>query len=223
MSDVDAVIWHRVADPVAAGAEALARHLLEAGPAPRLAVAGGSAAAALAPLRERLGPARWGRLRVTWVDERRVPLQSPDSNRGAAHRAGWLGPAAPVGTEIPLWLDEDTCESALQRVTRAIAVELEGGLDALLLGMGEDGHVASLFPGHPSLTATGPVACIDDAPKPPPQRLTLCLPLLATTRVAVLVVTGASKREALRRLRAGDPALPAARVPQRLVFTDQDV
>ena len=50
-----------------------------------------AAAAALAPLRARLGPDLWRRLRVTWVDERRVPADSPDSNRGAAHRAGWLG------------------------------------------------------------------------------------------------------------------------------------
>ncbi len=215
--------WRIVADPPSAAAEALALHLRAAGPRPRLAVAGGSAAAALAPLRARLGPDQWRRLRVTWVDERRVPLESPESNRGAAHRAGWLGPAAPVGGEIPLWVDGETCEAALSRVTRAIAHEFDGVLDALLLGMGEDGHVASLFPGHPALEATGAAVCVDDAPKPPPQRITLCLPLLATAPVAVLVVTGASKRDALRRLRAGDPSLPAARVRGRVVFTDQDV
>lgn len=223
MSVAEPTRWRVVEDPLSAAAAALAQRLRAAGPRPRLAVAGGSAAAALAPLRARLGPDLWRRLRVTWVDERRVPADSPDSNRGAAHRAGWLGPAAPVGAEVPLWLDGETCEEALSRVTRAIAGELDGGLDALLLGMGEDGHVASLFPGHPALEATGAVACVDDAPKPPPRRITLCLPLLATAPVAVLVVPGASKRDALRRLRAGDPSLPAARVGGRVVFTDQDV
>lgn len=217
----EALRWETTAEPLAAAAELLAHALASSGDAPRLAVAGGSAAGALAPLRRLLTPAEWRRLRVTWVDERRVPSHDPASNRGAAYRHGWLGPAAPVGLEIPLWLDGERPLDAVRRLERTLTGELGGALDVLLLGMGEDGHVASLFPGHAALDAEGLVALVDDSPKPPAERITLTLPLLTTARCAVLVATGAEKREALGRLRAGDLSLPVARIPRLTVVTDQ--
>jgi 6-phosphogluconolactonase len=84
-------------------------------------------------------------------------------------------------------------------------------LDAVLLGMGPDGHTASLFPGHPALRADGTVVAVRDAPKPPPERVSLTLRTLNAARRLVLLVTGEGKADALARVVAGpDPAIPAS-------------
>ena len=94
--------------------------------------------------------------------------------------------------------------------------------DLVLLGLGEDGHTASLFPGSPALDEkTRLVVRVDAAPKPPPSRVTFTLPLINAARNAVFLVTGKDKNAALRRVLNGDSALPAARVVPRdgtLVF-----
>jgi 6-phosphogluconolactonase len=79
--------------------------------------------------------------------------------------------------------------------------------------MGEDGHTASLFPGSPVLQeAQALVAHVHNAPKPPPDRLTLTLPVINAARAVLFMVQGASKREALARVLQRDPALPASLV-----------
>ena len=87
--------------------------------------------------------------------------------------------------------------------------------------MGEDGHIASLFPGSPQLQATRWVVPVVNSPKPPPQRITLTLSVLRST-LAILVALGAGKRQALTRLRARDASLPAALLERLTVVTDQD-
>jgi 6-phosphogluconolactonase len=188
----------------------------------RLAVAGGSAVGVLSGARAALRAEVWERLRLTWVDERCVPFAHADSSRGEAYRSGALHAEAPPGYELPLVLDDEVWrpEAAVARVDAALRGAFEGGLDVTLMGMGEDGHVASLFPGHPALAATAAVVAIDDSPKPPPRRVTLTLRTLATARVHVLYCVGMSKRAAVARLLAGDPALPAARLDGVLVVTD---
>lgn len=218
--------WIRDAEPAAAAgallAESLRRVERERGAA-RLAIPGGSALAALAAARERLGDpgGTWQRLRLTWVDERCVPEASAESNRGAAARAGLLHAPAPADV-LPLFLDGEDGARAVARVDAALAARFGAGLDVLLLGMGEDGHVASLFPG----AATPPgarVAHVTASPKPPPERITLTRALLATARHTVLLATGESKRGALERLRAGDASLPAHGLPGLAVVTDLDL
>jgi 6-phosphogluconolactonase len=195
----------RSTTPVLAAA-GLLREALEAMARPRLAVSGGSAAAVL------------GLVRLTWVDERRVPFADPDSNRGEAYRLGHLDPGDPPDLELPLYLDDETPGEACARVEAALDRHFDGGLDVLLLGLGEDGHSASLFPGrHWPLER---VHAVDASPKPPPGRMTLGLGLLAATPQAILVAAGAAKAPALRRLLQGDPALPAAGLRGLTVVTD---
>jgi len=77
--------------------------------------------------------------------------------------------------------------------------------------MGPDGHTASLFPGHPALDATeAPCVAVRDAPKPPPQRVTLTLPILRRASHTLLLATGTEKRDALARVVSGDDSLPVA-------------
>jgi 6-phosphogluconolactonase len=203
--------FHATGDPVAAAA-ALLVQALAAFPAPRLAVAGGSAASALVPARIH----SWGQLRLAWVDERVVPFDHPESNRGAAWRAGRM---LPPGFELPLVEDGETAQEAAARASAALRTTFGNGLDVLLLGMGDDGHIASLFPGRPWAGAH-PVLVVQDSPKPPSLRLSLSLPFLQTASRAILLATGEAKRGVLLRLREGDPSLPAAHLPNLDVVTD---
>lgn len=201
---------------VAGDAQALAARLLvealKAFPAPRLALAGGSAVAAL----DCGAIAAWDHLRLTWVDERVVPFDHPDSNRGAAWRTGLL---TSPGLELPLVLDGERPETALARVVEALRTRFGNGLDVLLLGLGEDGHLASLFPGL-GWGGSEPVIIVPNSPKAPALRLSLSLAFLQTAPRAILLATGEHKRKALERLLDGDPALPGVHLSDLDVVTD---
>jgi 6-phosphogluconolactonase len=187
----------------------------------RLAVTGGSAVAPLGRIRRALAGGIWGRLQLTWIDERCVPFADPESNRGAAYRAGHLDPLDPPGAELALYLDGETPEAAAERVAAALAAGFQGRLDALLLGLGDDGHIASLFPGRPFLRPGAPLAfAVLDSPKPPPRRITLSLAALATAAGSVLLATGEGKRDALERLAQGDPELPGSALEGLVVVSD---
>jgi 6-phosphogluconolactonase len=210
-------------DPVSEAARILAAALSESDAsagAARLAIPGGSALGAVGATRRRLTPDVWRRLRLTWIDERCVPFDHADSNRGQAYRTGQLDPTAPTAFELPLFLGGEDSEAARRRVEDALRRDFSGALDVLLLGMGEDGHVASLFPEHHALQANGLVATVLDSPRPPRERLTLTLPALRTARVAVLLVTGEAKRPILERLLDRDPRLPAAALRNVTIVTD---
>ena len=190
------------------------------GRGPRLGIPGGSAVAALRLAREVLAPELWSSILLTWVDERVVPMSDSNSNRGELLRAGPLG----VGLELPLVLDGENAEAAAGRTAERFERDFDGALDVALLGLGEDGHVASLFPGHPVLASKGMFAAVNDSPKPPAQRVTLTMPVLARPGVErIIVAMGAGKRDALRRLIAGDLGIPAALLGAVTVVTDQQL
>lgn len=220
----DRVSWIRDPDPAARAGELIARHLLEiAGERehPRLAIPGGSALAALSTARR---DAPWDRVYLTWVDERCVALDSADSNRGDADRAGLLANPAPARS-LPLFLDHEQGNEAVARVESELDAHFDGALDVVLLGMGEDGHVASLFPGSgwTAVAQGARAAYVTNSPKPPPERITLTRAMLVTARYCVLLAAGPGKRAALERLRDGDPALPATGLPGLTVVTDLDL
>ena len=198
-------------------AEAL-RDADAAGDGARLAVPGGSALAALGLARRAAGSA-WQRVRLTWVDERCVPFQHADSNRGSAYRSGALDADDPPARELPLFQDGEDGAAAVARVERVLAREFSDALDVLLLGLGEDAHVASLFPGW-RLPSGARVAFVAESPKPPPARVTLTPLVLASARAGVLLAAGEAKRAALERVLAGDRALAVTSLHGVTIVTD---
>jgi 6-phosphogluconolactonase len=150
----------------------------------------------------------WQSVFVYWSDERQVPLDDPTSNYAMAKAA--LLDHVPIPPEQVFPLVGDPTP-ALRRLPAN-----DNGwprFDIIHLGLGEDGHTASLFPGNPALReAKALVAQVHNAPKPPPERLTLTLPVLNAARAVLFMVQGASKKDALARVLRRDPALPASHV-----------
>ena len=180
-----------------------------------LALPGGSVAEAVFPRLARSG-LDGPRVSFFWSDERAVPPSDPESNYGLA-RALWLDPAGVPDARVHRMRGE---AEDLERAARDYEGELRDvlgdppRLDVALLGLGPDGHVASLFPGHRLVDeATRRVAALDDAPKPPPRRITLTLPTLAAARLVVVAAFGGAKAEPVRE--ALDD--PASRLPVALL------
>lgn len=192
----------------------------------RLAIAGGSAARALTAARERLPADVWARTKLTWVDERCVPFASPESNRGEAYRSGALSDATPPAVELALTRDGESVSESLARVHATLREVFGAALDVTLLGMGPDGHIASLFPGHSAAAEASRdtlVAHVADSPKPPASRITMTRALLATAKTHVLLAAGEGKRWALEQLLLGNTTLPAVGLAGLVIVTDVDL
>lgn len=162
----------------------------------------------------------WSALSVWWGDERYLPTGHPDRNETQA-RAALLDhvPLDPRRVH-PMPTDEgDEPELAAERYAATLAehvkaVEHTGApvFDVLLLGVGPDGHVASLFPEHPALHDERPVVAVRGAPKPPPTRISLSLPTIQSADEVWLVAAGAEKAAAVRMALGGSGPvqIPAA-------------
>jgi len=141
----------------------------------------------------------WGRVTVLFGDERCVRPDHPDSNYRMAREA-LLDRVAPATVHrMPAELGPDEAAGLYSHVVAALAP-----LDIVVLGIGEDGHTASLFPGHPDLQAKGWVIGIRDSPKPPPQRVTLTLSTLRGARRVLILATGAGKAGAVAKAKRGE-------------------
>ena len=165
-----------------------------------LALPGGSVVSLLA--RGFTAPVEAANWHVFWTDERHVPLSDPQSNFRRAE------------TELLPQL-----AGARVHPIRGSAADYENEiapflpLDLALLGVGEDGHVASLFPGNPALLETKrAVAEVHNAPKPPPDRITLTFPVLNAARQTLVVAAGAGKAEIVGRVFSAAGDLPAQRL-----------
>jgi 6-phosphogluconolactonase len=155
----------------------------------------------------------WGLVDVYVGDERVVPPDDEDANQrlireALLDRVGPVGSFWPMPTELPL----DECVAEYQRVMSEVVTG--AGIDLIHLGMGPDGHTASLFPETPTLDAEpGELVAATEDPNGlnPHPRLTVTLPAINSARLAVFTVAGASKADALARLLRGED-IPAARV-----------
>jgi len=149
-------------------------------------------------------------------DERCVPPDDPESNYRLVAESLLAGAAIPP-ERVHRVHGEDPPPVAASAYAQELALDVpagEGGfpvLDVAVLGLGEDGHTASLFPGDTTLDVTDALVVHVVAVKPPPNRITLTLPVLRSAREVIILATGAGKRDAVSRVLAGpDPATPAS-------------
>lgn len=185
----------------------------------RLALSGGNTPRAIHAQMVSLGAdVRWERVQFTFADERCVPPDHADSNYLLA-RETLLDPLAiPAGNVFRVRGEIAPEDAAREYEDKLAAVAARMGEsryihDLVMLGMGPDGHTASLFPNHPALgETTRNIIAIADSPKPPPARVTMTLPLLNAARHACFFVTGADKMPLVEDIIAGRSALPAGLV-----------
>ncbi len=175
---------------------------------------------AAAPARDAVD---WRHLDIWWGDERFRPAGDPERNETGA-RATLLDHVEVSRSRVhpmpgPDGPDGDDPEAAAERYAgwlRAAAQPEDHGevpsFDVLLLGIGPEGHVASLFPGLPALYEERPVVAVHGSPKPPPVRLTLTLPAIRSARQVWIIAAGAEKAAAVRLALsgAGPVQVPAA-------------
>ncbi|MFI5492155.1 6-phosphogluconolactonase [Actinoplanes sp. NPDC051859] len=156
----------------------------------------------------------WSRIDLWWGDERFLPAGHPDRNETQAREALLDSlPLVPKRVHAMPASDGDDGDDAAAAADRyAAELAAEGaGFDVLMLGVGEDGHVASLFPGHPQATAEGSAIAVQDSPKPPPTRISLTMSMIRSAAEVWLVAAGSDKAAAVGAALGGDDALPAAR------------
>ena len=180
-----------------------------------LAVSGGSVATRALPAIVRAANTvglDWGRVHIWFADERFAPRGHDDRNASAVMLALRQAPGffasqlhIPSASDVGVTLDE-----AAEAYDRELLRHLPGSaanvpvLDVVLLGMGPDGHTASLFPGRDEVEVDDRlVVAVRDSPKPPPERVSLTLPVINAAANVLVYATGAGKAEALRLALSG--------------------
>lgn len=175
----------------------------------------------------------WRDVEFFFADERWVPLDDPESNYRLA-REGLFGPLGiPARRLHPFQVGADPEFAAAQAQAELLhrtAVTVQGDpiLDLVILGLGEDGHVASLFPDAPAAVVNSRAVYLPViGPKPPPQRITLSYAVLAAARRVWVLVSGAGKEPALRASLLPTGQTPLATVIRSrrttTIFTDVTV
>jgi 6-phosphogluconolactonase len=158
----------------------------------------------------------WRSTHVFFGDERCVHECSPERNDLVAREALFsVVDLPPENVHRIETVRPDAADAYERAVRECFGGEPEGipAFDLVFLGIGSDGHTASLFPGRPELEERHRlVVRVAGAPQPPPNRITMTLPLLNGARSVLFLATGEKKASIVARALAGDPALPAARV-----------
>ncbi len=203
------------AEEVAAAAAGEMAAAIQSGAARTLVLAGGSTPRRAYELLADIHDVAWGRVTVLFGDERCVSPDHADSNYRMAREA-LLDRVSPATVHrMPAELGPDEGAELYSPVVAALAP-----LDLVLLGVGEDGHTASLFPGHPAVNATGWAIGIRDSPKPPSERVTLTLPVLRGARRVLILATGAGKADAVAKAKRGE--VPSGMIAGALWLIDRE-
>ena len=206
-----------VHDDVARIATAVAGELLRRleaaqarGEVPQVGLTGGSIAARIHEELGRRGAASdvdWSRVVFWWGDERYVAADSDDRNARSARTAflDRVGVDPAHVHEAPATDSGLSLEEAAAAYGRELREHGAGAFEVLMLGIGPDGHVASLFPGHPALAVVDQaVVAVPDSPKPPPERVSLTFGALNRSRALWFVANGGEKADAVARALAPD-------------------
>jgi 6-phosphogluconolactonase len=215
MLPVPRVEVHESADDLAtsvAGAFLrLVRVRQASGDVPQVGLTGGSIADKIHRELARLGPPSdvdWTRIEFFWGDERFVGPDSDERNAKQARQAflDAVGVDPARVHEIPSTAEADSTDAAATAYADTVRSVGSGSFDLLMLGVGPDGHVASLFPGFPQLRVDDAIAVgVTGSPKPPPERVTLTYPALNRSDEVWFVVSGAEKAEAVGRALSAEP------------------
>lgn len=185
------------AERLASAAAAMVAEALRSTPGLRLVLAGGTTPKRCYELLADMDLS-WARATILFGDERCLPPLDPETNYQIASEA-LLRRACPATVHrIPGELGPEAAAAAYAPIVAAAP------LDLVLLGIGTDGHTASLFPGNPAVQATGHVVGVRNATKPPPERVSLTLPALRAARRVVILAAGPDKKDAVRRAFAGE-------------------
>jgi 6-phosphogluconolactonase len=187
------------------------------GEVPHLGLTGGTIADRVHRELARMGPdseVDWSRVVLWWGDERFVASGSPERNAGQALAAfGERLPLDPANVHaVPSTDEAASVAEAAEGYAAALRDHGAGSFEVLMLGVGPDGHVASLFPGSPHLDVDDQVTvAVTDSPKPPPERVSLTFAALNRSRAVWFLVSGAEKADAVARALA--PATDLHDVP----------
>jgi 6-phosphogluconolactonase len=159
------------------------------------------------PLRDELASTA-----ITWavVDERYVPFDDPQSNAGMIQRTLFADGMSPGHRFLPFqtqFADPHESAAEYEREWRSQGLD---ALDVVVLGIGDDGHTASLFPGTPALEVEDRIAVAHYVPKVEMWRVTITKPVIRAASLRLVIVAGASKRPVLEALKSGDTSYPIA-------------
>jgi 6-phosphogluconolactonase len=155
----------------------------------------------------------WSRVELWWGDERFVPADDPDRN--AKQALDILTAKLPFSPDrihpMPASDEGQDLDAAAEAYGSRLGATI---FDICLLGMGPDGHVASIFPEHPSSYASGEVIAVRASPKPPPERISVTLTVINRSREVWFIVSGSDKAAAAKMalLGAGPVQVPAGGV-----------
>ncbi|UAL31624.1 6-phosphogluconolactonase [Nocardioides rotundus] len=186
----------------------------EAGETPQIGLTGGTIADQLHREVARLAPASsvdWSRVVVWWGDERFVDSSSSDRNAVQAREAflSQVGVDPANVHEIPSASEVATAEEAAEAYSATLREHGAGSFTVLMLGIGPDAHIASLFPHFPQLEVEDEIAvAVHDSPKPPPDRVTLTFPALNRADEVWFLAAGEGKADAVAAALAPTGAVP---------------
>lgn len=156
----------------------------------------------------------WEGVEVWFADERCVAPEDEESNYRLAAET-LLRPAGIADERVHRMLGELGPEEGARRYAEELRLLQGAPLDVAVLGIGPEGHIASLFPHHPALQASEPCVGVSDSPKPPPQRITLTLPVLQAVRDCLVIASTEEKAGAISGM-LGEPTedVPASLLPR---------